>query len=569
MKITCVDKDVKSVLEGGYYLIPRFQRPYSWEREQVEEFWSDLTETQDNEHFIGSIVVYRSREKKLGVVDGQQRLTTITMILCALRNKLREIGQQHLANGVHALIERADISFRNQYILQSESSYPYFQEFIQKFAPPEVHAEPGPEEQLLISAFEMIVSNIGRICTEVNATPRIKKTTKQKLVQKQLVELRDRILNMKLIFIELDQEDDAYIIFETLNTRGKDLRLADLVKNHLTRLLKPANANVDLAKDKWNKMVETLEDSSEDISVDSFLHHHWLSQYEYTTAKKLFKSLRGRVSKTNARAFLDQLRLDAVTYRQVHEPSYRRWNRNEIDLLERLKALNLFRVKQDLPMILSVMREYREGKLKTKHVRRILTAIENFHFMFTAITSQRSSGGISFMYALHARELMAARDLPARLRVIDTLIDKLRDRIPSYQEFEANFLDKIYSSKYPKDKRLVQYVLARLDETFNQSGVPIDYAKMTIEHIAPENPSGNTNHLSEKTIALIGNLVLVNEAMNNQLSNKSFPEKKRILLRSLAWKDQSLSSASSWGKKEIETRSKALARVAYEQVWAI
>ena len=88
MKITCVDKNIKDILETGYYVIPRFQRPYLWDRDNVEEFWNDAVVEAEGEQFIGSIVVYRAKEGKLGIVDGQQRLTTVTMILCALRNAL-------------------------------------------------------------------------------------------------------------------------------------------------------------------------------------------------------------------------------------------------------------------------------------------------------------------------------------------------------------------------------------------------------------------------------------------------------------------------------------------------
>jgi uncharacterized protein with ParB-like and HNH nuclease domain len=98
----------------------------------------------------------------------------------------------------------------------------------------------------------------------------------------------------------LDNEDDAYLIFETLNTRGKDLTLSDLVKSHLSRLLKPPNKGVDLAKDKWSEIAETFEESQADLSVSTFIHHFWLSRYDYITEKKLYKALRKRIKKEDA-----------------------------------------------------------------------------------------------------------------------------------------------------------------------------------------------------------------------------------------------------------------------------
>lgn len=568
-KITCIDKDIKGALESGYYIIPRFQRPYLWDRENVEEFWADAVVDTEGEHFIGSIVVLRSKDGKMGVVDGQQRLTTVTMTLCALRNAFESHGFGDLARGIHRLVERPHISDRAQYILQPETSYPYFQEYVQKFGPPEASATMGQEEALLRAAFEFISGNIQSAANSVLDDRSLSDKRKITLLEKKLKEIRDRILGLKLMFIELDQEDDAYVIFETLNTRGKELRLSDLVKNHLTRLMKPKNVNVDLAKEKWNQMVELIEQSSAELTVDNFLHHYWLSRHEYTTSKKLFKSLKKRVKRADASSFLDEISLDAKTYREIHETSYCVWAAHELRMKRSLDALSTFRVKQDLPMILSLMREYRAGNLSRKHVERALAAIESFHFMFTAITSQRSSGGISFMYAMHARELTAATGVPDKLATIDELVRKLRDKKPSYQEFEANFVEKRYSKKYPKDKKLVQYILAGIDRHRKSVGVLIDYPLMAIEHLAPENPlPGRATTVSDGVVAEIGNLVLVDEELNRRLSNKRFAEKKSMLMESPVWVDDLVRDADTWGEQEIRARSRYLAGLAFNEVWS-
>src|SRR5258706_15960159 len=99
--------------------------------------------------------------------------------------------------------------------------------------------------------------------------------------KKKLIGIRDAVLGLKVICVKLDNEDDAYIIFETLNTRGKDLSLADLVKNHITKHLKAKSASVDQPKIKWEKLLETLEGSSAQLEVDTFIHHFWLSRYDY------------------------------------------------------------------------------------------------------------------------------------------------------------------------------------------------------------------------------------------------------------------------------------------------
>lgn len=101
MKITCIDKEIKKVFETGYYHIPRFQRPYSWEKDHIAEFLNDTLIENETDYFIGSIVLYKINADLFGVVDGQQRLTTITMILCALRDFYLDENHVNLAQGVH------------------------------------------------------------------------------------------------------------------------------------------------------------------------------------------------------------------------------------------------------------------------------------------------------------------------------------------------------------------------------------------------------------------------------------------------------------------------------------
>src|SRR6267142_812861 len=110
MKITCIDKNVKTVLQSGFYRIPRFQRPYLWEKEQVEDFWNDTIASSESEYFIGSMVVFGPVDHAFGVVDGQQRLTTITLLLAALRNAFASESRKDLAKGVHEFVERMDLN---------------------------------------------------------------------------------------------------------------------------------------------------------------------------------------------------------------------------------------------------------------------------------------------------------------------------------------------------------------------------------------------------------------------------------------------------------------------------
>jgi uncharacterized protein with ParB-like and HNH nuclease domain len=216
-----MDKDVESILASAYLKVPRFQRPYSWDKGNVAEFFNDTIVEPSDDYFIGSVVFYRDRSDTFGIVDGQQRLTTITLLLCALRNAFAGAGLENLARGIHSLIERADRSNQMQYVLQTETSYPYFHEFIQKYGAPDYASEVGEEEVRLEEAFRYITEQITTVTDSINGDETLRKDVKRRRLETRLEEIRDRVLKLKLIVIELDNEDDAYLIFETLNTRGK------------------------------------------------------------------------------------------------------------------------------------------------------------------------------------------------------------------------------------------------------------------------------------------------------------------------------------------------------------
>src|SRR5438093_13364374 len=106
MKIESTDQDIRNLLASGSYRIPRFQRPYSWTRENIQDFWDDVVRDAPENYFIGSMVAFKDGSQRFGVVDGQQRLTTITILLAVLRNHLQKLGLSDLALGIQNLIER-------------------------------------------------------------------------------------------------------------------------------------------------------------------------------------------------------------------------------------------------------------------------------------------------------------------------------------------------------------------------------------------------------------------------------------------------------------------------------
>ena len=331
--------------------------------------------------------------------------------------------------------------------------------------------------------------------------------------------MRDQVLGLKLILVDVDNQDDAYVIFETLNTRGKDLGVSDLVRNHLLWLLKKDNENLDLARDTFDGVLTLFRASRADINANKFILHQRLSEYSYVSEAKLFRAIRSTIGEAQAQQYLDRLRADARLYRAISEPlsPLRTWKREEMPARSSLEALAIFGVTQPLPMLLSLMRAYEAGGIKLPKLKAALAAIERFHFAFTAVASQPSSGGISSMYALHARELTAASDQQAKADVIAELSAKLREKRPPREIFVAGFMELRASELYSQQKALVTYILRRFHAEHVGGPLPA-FDAMGIEHLAPQGDAGDPD-----LVAMVGNLLYVDDGLNEGLGRRASP----------------------------------------------
>lgn len=560
MDIKPTEQTVLQLLNGNFYRIPSFQRPYSWNISHVEDFWTDVFDSSPGDYFIGTFVVYPTAGQydPLAVVDGQQRLTTVTLALAAMRDALLELGASDIAKGLQGRIARANMHDKIEYVLQTETSFPYLQEYIQKLEPPALKVDPGEEEEALQTAYEYLITQVKLRCGPWDIPPE-GEAKKEAINQIEL--LRDKLLAVKLILIQLSNEEDACTIFETLNTRGKDLRVSDLIKNHLIRQMPGSkNSGVDIVKEKWALITEEVGVTN----IDRFIHHSWLSQRPYVGRPQLYRAIRSAlVSPEKSNTFLDQLIEEAHDYRLItlgDDAAGAALGR----FRDHLDALSLFRVEQPLPFLLALLREYRNKTLTSKQIVGPLAVLENFHFQFTALTAQRTGGGTARMYVASAHDLAKAADKNAKQQVIVAFLEKLRARRPKKAAFVSAFVQLSYESR---SKAILRYALVRIDKHLRKSSkTPVDYKAMTIEHIAPQKPKGGG---PVKNVHHVGNLLLLSEKLNQEFANNDFAGKQKLLKKYSLPIDTDLALAQSWTAKEIDKRGRELASLCYDEIFAV
>lgn len=564
MKIESHDKRVDELLKGNTFLIPRFQRAYSWEADHVLEFWSDIVKNMSESYFIGSMVVYKVERATLAVVDGQQRLTTITILLCAIREALKDIKEVDLAEGLQAYIEQKDRDNKTVYVLTTETSFPYLQEEVLKSEAADAPFEIGREEEAIERAYKIFKDQISENVKSFLSNKEQTKEESKKDATAWLTRLRDTIFDLNVILVTLDNEDDAYLIFETLNTRGKDLALSDLMRNHFTKFLKPVGG-VDQSKLKWGKVLDTIASSTVNLDPDTFIVHSWQSRYDFVTKAKTFQKVKAAVTEKNAKSHLDRFVTDSEQWRAIFDTEYM-WDKTEKDIARSLSALRVFKVVQPAPGLLSLVRAYRDGVIKYKVAKKAVRQIEKFHFSFNAITSSRSSGGISGMYSSFGRSVFAAKDSNEVAMEITNLLDKLRDREVPESEFDAGFEQIIYTNKQSSQKALVQYILRTVARYEQQPSIG-DSDDLTIEHLLPQAEIKGKD--SEKIVGQIGNLLLVDSETNGLLGIHKFAEKKKILLERGYRLPEAFLSVDKLNPTLIAENTRRISVLARQSIWKV
>lgn len=545
-----------------YFLIPRFQRPYSWDRDNLEDFWRDVVYDNKQGYFIGPMVAWRDPLSSVRrVVDGQQRLTTIAIFFAVLRDEFKELGHETLANGIHRYLEKPNRDNELDYTLSTEVESGYLNRAIFN-NPPDLSFQPQGEEE---NALHQAVTQIRRlISSEVD-----KRTANP---TEWLTHVRDKLLSLRVIWVEHSNEDDAYIIFETLNSRGKDLEVVDLLKNLLfNKLRSSGNRQSDATRDTWNDMREVIESTGNtSLNVNRFILHWWLSQEPYIAERKLFRAIKGKVrTKPQARVRLKSLREDVDYYRYALDPGSRQWQIEEAAVRNSLDALEIFRILQPAPLLLSLMRARfgPDPRLSIRPLASTLQTIERYHFQYTIVSQLSSSGGVSEMYAKAARDLFDATSPQQRVNVLKDFRQKLVDRAPSRDQFVTDFSNRfVLTDSLTRDSKLVKYTLRTILRNLHPE-TNLEY--LTVEHIMPQSEIGNKG-IDASTVGSIGNLLLVNDAVNGKLGSKAFSSKLPVLSnQGLPFDIGGVLDKSNWGPAEISSRAEMLGELAYDKIWKL
>ena len=575
MELNAEKQLIRTILSNkNKYNIPRYQREYSWEKDEISEYMEDIIKqlklvdgvTKSDDYFIGSILLtgdYHSSGKILDVVDGQQRLTTITILLSALGDAFLNIHENDLYNIVWEYIVGKDDNAEEYPILFNEVQYPYFQYYIQRKQREQV--EPTCEEEDRISyAFQYFATclqedNLKKMIQKNNPAVDLSIYSYKDLLKG----VRDQILNSYVICIWTTEVKYANEIFEILNAKGKQLAAVDLIKNNIFKVL-----NKEIPDDpqlKWKAMKKNLNYKNGRVDFSTFYRQFWISKYKKVTQEKLYDDFINTIEedKDSYRMFVNELYQESLTYMKIVDPKREDYNNRKeyFYLVESLKNVNdVFGIKQTRIAYLALFNVKEKNIITHKQFKRVINLIENFHFVYNAVCALRANAFES-IYSQFAISLNHATNGNEAEKIINKLTQRMKDIYPSYEVFEDRFIKIKYSKNYLNTNMLAKYVVNRIENYYGKTELNRDDG--SIEHILSET--------KDKEYSLnVGNLILLEININRDCENFDFADKKRIYTNSKydGVRDFLIKcdSISAWGQDEIINRAKELAKLVYYDI---
>ena len=539
---------------GGTYHIPDYQREYAWETDELGDFWDDLESTKNDHdgmpHFFGQIVVHHDEKAKY-IIDGQQRTITSVIFLRTLQLFYEDILFQ--TKNADADERRTDITslFIGRYTSKGNKLHlilnaldnDYFREGIQLGHPNFKSKEKKKSHERMRKAFAFFYEKIQDVLSGFSDSEIDDKI-------ECLDEYYDTFANrFQVLYMEATKLEEAFVIFETLNARGRDLETSDLLKNYIFSQSK----DISLAQKKWNSMVSVLDKAD----PTKYIRHFWNSRYEFTRDKALYRTISKNISTPkSSRDLLDALERCASFYHAMAYPDENVAFQNE-KLINSLKALKTLKARSFYPVILAMKQaDFADGDIAL-----VVTAIESYMFRNFTICGKVANQSERFFAAtaksIYDGELDAATDICMQVN----------EQMVTDEEFINSF--EIWTAS-KSEKEIVRYILSKIHQYIDKNlELNLDTSEVHIEHIMPINSSQweVDPEVHEAYLWRLGNLMLLSGPINMSISNSPFEIKREGYLTSKIEPNKAVGTCGVWGVDEIIDRQKALASYA-NAIWA-
>ncbi|MBF0376291.1 MAG: DUF262 domain-containing protein [Desulfamplus sp.] len=532
---------LQDIIEGTkQYVIPLFQRTYSWENKEWDILWKDLIELCEAEnprtHFIGSIVNMPTVSVPEGVakfllIDGQQRLTTIFVLLILLRNKARDSQREDFAEEINNTLLVNPYKKGNDFfkLMPTQVDRDIYKNLI--------NGKQNETESQLTKAYNFFEKKLRQVSFEHDKLKKIISSY------------------FSVVSIVLDTDDNPYLVFESLNAKGKPLTQADLIRNYFFMRIHVDNQD-EIYKNYWYPMQTALDES-----LTEYIRHYLMRDGSIIKQNDVYYALKEKVSQTNAIDYLKELYEFSAYYQRLIYPKFE----PEEGLQKYFYRLNRIEVTTAYPLLLNCYGNYMQNNISKTDFVSILRTLENYlirRFVCNIPTNQLNKI-FSAVYPL-----LVTKHQDNHAEGVKSILQNRG--YPKDTEFYTRFKEtKFYGAGDRQIK--TKLILETLEENSAHKEV-VSFDNLTIEHVMPQTLSEWwQNHIGEDWedtheffLHTIGNLTLT--AYNSELSNDDFTSKKKTYDDSHLELNRYFFPIASWTRTEIERRAEALAKQALE-IW--
>ncbi|KOS33577.1 DUF262 and DUF1524 domain-containing protein [Helicobacter pylori] len=527
--------------QNNQFVIPIYQRLYSWKKEQCEQLWDDIIKIGGNDkangHFIGSILYVldgNTPSSPLLIIDGQQRLTTITLLFIALRDHLNdEVKRKEIESYLINSNKDGDKKFR---LILSESDKDTLLSLIDKNK-----RKPSEPSLKIVENFKLFEEWIR------------KNTDKLETIFKGL----DKLM---IVWIALKKEkDDPQLIFESMNSKGIELTQTDLIRNYIV-METEVEKQEDFYNQYWRAMEENFKQSEkqskrEDLFNKFVRHYLTIKTRDIPNINKVYEAFKDYQQKEGIE--IEDLLKDLQKYCGYFcQIAFKKEAKK--DLKKALSFLVDLEMDVIYPLLLELYSDYIDGVLSKQDFTSIIDLIESYLCRRTVCGLGTNS--LNKVFPFVTKKINKDQYLES-IKAHFLSLETTKGKFPKDSEFKNLFIT-IDFYHFKKNK----YFLERL-ENFD-TGEPVNTKECTIEHIMPQTLTEewkrdlgeNFQAIHDKYLHTIGNLTLT--GYNTEYSNRSFQEKRDMekgFKQSPLRLNQSLKDLESFDEKEIEKRANDLA----------
>ncbi len=538
---------LQDIIEGTkQYVVPMFQRSYSWQKNDWQLLWDDILELYESEqpypHFMGSMVTMPSNDSlpqgvtKYVLIDGQQRLTTIFILVAVLRDQAKKSNQLKLGNELNNkfLVNEYDEGWDYYKLLPTQQDRQYFYEIIKG------DFVNNKKNHLMHECYLFLEKKIRQF-------PELDLRKFKNIIGDFLV----------LVSISLGKDDNPYLVFESLNAKGQPLTQADLIRNYFFMQINQDDQDKIYQK-YWLPMEQLLGDN-----LTEFMRHYLTKNGILVKKNEVYFKLKERVNKGDTLEYLKDIYEHSQYYANLLNPG-RETNKNIRKYLTRIKCLDVATVYS---FLLNCYYDWQHNKLTETTFLDVLKTIENYLLRRFACNIQTQ--GLNRIFASLYAQITKEIDLESA-----TFLERLKKALqnqnyPKDSQFKNQLtIVQLYGTNRTDKGRLI---LESLEKFFGHKE-QVSFDNLSIEHIMPQTINDEwKNHLGddyeithELLLHTLGNLTLT--GYNSELKNSVFSVKKQELNKSHLELNKYFQNVDIWTRETMEKRGKILAEMALE-IW--